>query len=113
MSSFYQLEFEKPLVEVERRLESLEARLAKLRVAPSTDAPPVPPTVAYESGTALATEPDDADELGADPESIARDIDLLRARHREMLEHLYSNLGAWDTVRVARHPKRPQTRDYI
>jgi acetyl-CoA carboxylase carboxyl transferase subunit alpha len=26
---------------------------------------------------------------------------------------VYANLSPWDTVRVARHPARPQTRDYI
>lgn len=115
MASFYQLEFEKPLVELERRIEALEARLAKLQVADATENPTLPPSpmMTDEAATALAGEEGDGDEVGSDPEVIARDIELLRARHRELLEHLYANLGAWDTVRVARHPRRPQTRDYI
>ena len=30
-----------------------------------------------------------------------------------MLKKTYQNLTAWETVQVARHPSRPQTRDYI
>jgi acetyl-CoA carboxylase carboxyl transferase subunit alpha len=37
----------------------------------------------------------------------------LQHQHQDMLRRLYSNLTPWDTVRVARHPARPQTRDYI
>jgi len=50
--------------------------------------------------------------LPADAEPSS-ELVALRQQHAEMLKKLYSNLSAWNTVRVARHPLRPQTRDYI
>src|SRR3954465_5169354 len=41
--------------------------------------------------------------------SIAR----LEARARELRTELFSNLGRWQGVQVARHPNRPYPRDYI
>ena len=47
------------------------------------------------------------------------DIDLgaeiadLRASHEAMLKKIYANLSPVNTVKVARHPDRPQTMDYI
>lgn len=32
---------------------------------------------------------------------------------KKELERVYSNLSPWEAVQVARHPKRPQTMDYI
>ncbi|MFO0491738.1 MAG: acetyl-CoA carboxylase carboxyltransferase subunit alpha [bacterium] len=56
-------------------------------------------------------------ELAATPPeaqaAIVRRIDDLRSAHQQTLKAVYSNLTAWETVRVARHPKRPQSRDYI
>jgi acetyl-CoA carboxylase carboxyl transferase subunit alpha len=72
----YTLDFEKPLIEIERAIEALETGSA--------------------AGEQLETE-----------------IDALRERHAQTLERIYDELSPWDTVRVARHPKRPQTRDYI
>lgn len=86
MSQFYQLEFERPLREIEEQIAAAEN-------AGKTAAPAL--------GGVPAVEPQRAD------------LDALRTRHRETLERLYTNLTAWDTVRVARHPSRPQTRDYI
>ena len=31
----------------------------------------------------------------------------------EKRRQLYANLGAWDRIKIARHPKRPFTLDYI
>jgi acetyl-CoA carboxylase carboxyl transferase subunit alpha len=44
---------------------------------------------------------------------LTSDIAALRARHASELKAIYSKLTPWQTVRVARHPLRPQTRDYI
>jgi acetyl-CoA carboxylase carboxyl transferase subunit alpha len=41
------------------------------------------------------------------------DIRTLRNKLRGMTKRLYSNLTAWETVLVARHPKRPLITDYI
>jgi len=37
----------------------------------------------------------------------------LREEHETRLREIYAALSPGDTVKVARHPKRPQTRDYI
>lgn len=44
---------------------------------------------------------------------ISKDLAGLRKTHTQLLRKIYSNLSPWDTVRVARHPSRPQFRDYI
>ncbi len=41
------------------------------------------------------------------------EIRTLREKYTSMLKKTYANLNAWNTVRVARHPGRPQTTDYI
>ncbi len=90
MSSFYQLEFEKPLRELEERIARAEAE----------------PRVAVPAhGGVSATA-----ELGL---GEGEDAESLRREHAALLERLYSALSPWDTVRVARHPARPQTPDYI
>jgi len=82
MSSFYRLEFEQPLGELEQRIAAAEAALAG-------DASPRDPAIAPAELTALRSERD------------------------TVLRGLYRDLSPWDVVRVARHPQRPQTRDYI
>jgi acetyl-CoA carboxylase carboxyl transferase subunit alpha len=44
---------------------------------------------------------------------ITKDLAGLRKTHQQLLRKIYSNLSAWETVRVARHPARPQFRDYV
>ena len=90
---FYQLDFEKPLVAIESRLEATESRL-KAIVATSPTA----------GGLTL---------LPPEAAAIAAEADTLRAERQATLKALYGKLTPWETVRVARHPKRPQTRDYI
>ena len=41
------------------------------------------------------------------------EINSLRQSLTALLRKTYQNLSAWETVQVARHPSRPQTRDYI
>ena len=41
------------------------------------------------------------------------EIMRLRDNLTALLKKTYDNLSAWETVQVARHPARPQTRDYI
>lgn len=83
------LDFEKPLVELEQRIEAAKAA----RVS----GPGTPPGVSADLAVAGSDE---------DPEA-------LQAKHRELMTSIYANLGPWETVRVARVPTRPQTRDYI
>lgn len=83
MSAYYQLDFEKPVAALEQQIDAAEARLKA---------------------------------EGAEPPHAARlqsEIDDLRRRRDEALQQAYASLTPWQTVRVARHPNRPQTRDYI
>ncbi|MEO0512966.1 MAG: acetyl-CoA carboxylase carboxyltransferase subunit alpha [Planctomycetota bacterium] len=73
MSTFYTLEFEKPVLEIERRIGALD---------------------------------------GDSPDAAA-ERERLGAERLEMLGSLYQRLSPWNTVRVARHPMRPQSRDYV
>jgi acetyl-CoA carboxylase carboxyl transferase subunit alpha len=43
----------------------------------------------------------------------AKELRQLRANHTALLRKTYENLSAWETVQVARHPQRPQLRDYV
>jgi acetyl-CoA carboxylase carboxyl transferase subunit alpha len=88
MSSFYQLEFEKPLLELDRQIDEAEAELKRA------------------GGVS-------ADSASPEAVSLGGRVDTLRSRRAQTLVDVYSNLTAWEVVQVARHPKRPQTRDYI
>ena len=43
----------------------------------------------------------------------SRELRLLRANYTALLRKTYEKLGAWQTVQVARHPKRPLFLDYV
>jgi len=73
----YVMDFERPLVD-------LEAKLEDLRGLDSPDNPT----------------------LHAEITALAREIDELR-------EETYSRLSPWDRVQIARHPDRPKTQHYI
>ena len=73
----YELEFERPLLQLERQITELEAH---------------------------------ADDQGVD---IAGEIRRLRQTHTATLKKIYGGLNGWNTVKVARHPARPQAVDYI
>ena len=52
--------------------------------------------------------------VGSDNEiNIGAEIKTLREKSRKLTEKIYSNLSAWDIVKVARHPQRPYTLDYL
>ncbi|MBE9538259.1 MAG: acetyl-CoA carboxylase carboxyl transferase subunit alpha [Proteobacteria bacterium] len=52
--------------------------------------------------------------VGSDNDiNISTEIETLREKSKKLTEKIYSNLSAWDTVKVARHPLRPYTTDYI
>lgn len=96
MSTFYQLDFERPVIEIEREIEA---------AARSAESGPPRSEIPALGGVADAA---------AQGEQAARtDVATLRERRDRLLADLYTRLSPWDTVRVARHPNRPQTRDYI
>ncbi len=45
--------------------------------------------------------------------SLAPDIRQQRSRFRSTIKRLYNSLTPWETVLVARHPKRPLSTDYL
>lgn len=63
----------------------------------------------YELETKLA-------KLEAEPDGspdAAEEIRRLRRELAETKKRVYSQLGAWETVQVARHDERPRTADYL
>lgn len=83
MPAFYQLDFEKPADEFEHALKAAQALLENPELDP------------------------------ARVSEIQREVEALRHQRDRALADAYAKLSPWDTVRVARHPYRPQTRDYI
>ncbi|WP_339671404.1 acetyl-CoA carboxylase carboxyltransferase subunit alpha [Dasania marina] len=52
--------------------------------------------------------------VGSDNDlNIVEEIDKLREKSTKLTEKIFANLTPWDTVKVARHPLRPYTLDYI
>ncbi len=52
--------------------------------------------------------------VGSDNDiNIGEEINKLREKSQRLTEKIFTNLSAWDIVKVARHPKRPYTLDYI
>ncbi|QFU75521.1 acetyl-CoA carboxylase carboxyltransferase subunit alpha [Halioglobus maricola] len=52
--------------------------------------------------------------VGSDADiNISEEIDTLREKSTKLTEKIYSNLSSWDIVKVARHPLRPYSLDYI
>ncbi|MDG1653905.1 MAG: acetyl-CoA carboxylase carboxyltransferase subunit alpha [Luminiphilus sp.] len=45
--------------------------------------------------------------------NISDEIDRLKAKSHKLTQSIYNGLSPWDIVRVARHPLRPYTMDYI
>ena len=75
-SGNHQLEFERPLADLEARIAELDAK------DDSTD-------------------------------GVVEKRRELRRELTELRKKIYSELSPWETVRVARHPSRPMTTDYI
>jgi acetyl-CoA carboxylase carboxyl transferase subunit alpha len=52
--------------------------------------------------------------VGSDNDiNISEEIATLRKKSAKLTEKIYSKLTSWDIVKVARHPQRPYTLDYI
>lgn len=45
--------------------------------------------------------------------NITEEINKLRSKSTSLTESIFSNLEAWDIARLARHPQRPYTLDYV
>jgi acetyl-CoA carboxylase carboxyl transferase subunit alpha len=44
---------------------------------------------------------------------FSEEIRSFRERRGEVIKDIYSKLSAWERVQIARHARRPQTRDYL
>jgi len=44
---------------------------------------------------------------------ISEEIDQLSKKSQQLTKDIYSNLSAWQITKIARHPERPYTLDYI
>ncbi len=91
--SFYQLDFEREITQLDERIRLAEQG----KPNPAGSDAGVPAFGGLESASS------------GDAESV----EDLRAFRDSRLKEIYDSLSAWDTVRVARHPNRPQTRDYL
>ena len=45
--------------------------------------------------------------------NLQSEIDKLTAEKNQKIQDVYNNLSVWDKIKLARHPKRPYTLDYI
>lgn len=45
--------------------------------------------------------------------NITEELNRLRGKSRKLTEKIFADLTPWDIVRVARHPRRPYSLDYI
>ena len=45
--------------------------------------------------------------------NITEEINKLRNKSTSLTENIFANLQAWDIARLARHPQRPYTLDYV
>lgn len=87
----YELEFERPLIALERQINDLEHQHLDTGSLGSPPAgSPSKPAIDFRA-----------------------DIRKLRQSHTAMLKKIYASLSPWNTVQVGRHPGRPQTIDYI
>jgi acetyl-CoA carboxylase carboxyl transferase subunit alpha len=73
-------------LDFERPIAELQAQLEKLKKHPETHA------------------------LGI---SFEEEVALIEKKIEETRRQIYANLGAWDRVKLARHPKRPFALDYV
>lgn len=75
----HHLDFEKPIIE-------LQAKLDDLKKHPETHS------------------------LGI---SVDEEVSMIEKKLEETRKQIFSNLSAWDRIKIARHPKRPFTLDYL
>ena len=71
----HQLDFEKPILELQRKLDELEK--------------------------------------SPESRSMGAEIAGMKVKIAEMRRQIFAGLGAWDRVKIARHPKRPFMLDYV
>lgn len=81
------LDFEQPIAETERLIRKLQRAL---------------------NGDAAAAGMSDAEKA-----KMASELATLEKKYDDQLRDIYGNLTAWQSVQIARHPKRPVLQDYL
>ena len=84
----YDLDFEKPLAELEKQIADHEKRVEGAQRRPDRHKP-------------------------HEIEALAAELARLREKLVRQTRSIYSGLSPWERVQVARHKHRPYTRDYI
>jgi acetyl-CoA carboxylase carboxyl transferase subunit alpha len=124
-----ELEFERPVLELERKIEALRkiaqsgaslppagrASLPPAADRASLGAPDRPSLGSTVDISALAAdgEPTLDVALEADGTSLDHQIAKLEDRARQLQEQVFSSLSRWQVVQLSRHPGRPYTFDYV
>src|SRR5664279_4411306 len=75
----HQLDFEKPIVELQNKLDELKKH-------PETHSIDI---------------------------SFEEEVGIIQKKLEETKRQIFANLSAWDRIKIARHPKRPFTLDYL
>jgi acetyl-CoA carboxylase carboxyl transferase subunit alpha len=84
----YDLDFEKPLAELEKQIADHEKRVDGAQRRPDRHKP-------------------------HEIEALAAELARVREKLMQQTRSIYSGLSPWERVQVARHKHRPYTRDYI
>jgi acetyl-CoA carboxylase carboxyl transferase subunit alpha len=100
--STHRLSFERPIYELEARIQELEALSAtKAEIQKQ------------ETVSAQKTEIQKQETLSAQKIEARNEVRRLRRELTEEKKRIYGQLRPWETVEVARHPDRPMTTDYL
>jgi len=82
-------------------------------MVPSMASTPEPAPLPFESPITDLDEQIRSLQARPDADSLASEIESLQANRAAILQRIYEQLPPVDIVKVARHPQRPQTADYI
>jgi acetyl-CoA carboxylase carboxyl transferase subunit alpha len=99
-----ELEFERPLLDLERQIEALRRIAAGTENLASVVAPDSDGTGDLAGSDDLAV---------SSSQSLEGQIALLEEKARELGQEVYSGLSRWQIVQLSRHPDRPYIRDYL
>lgn len=116
------LEFERPVVELERQIEALRRQaagrdqLASIVAAGPFERDPGAGGAPAEIPSPFERSPDQMqadEERTAEGDALHAKIAELETTVRALKEEIFAGLNRWDVVQVARHPDRPYTLDYL
>ncbi|MCC7384111.1 MAG: acetyl-CoA carboxylase carboxyltransferase subunit alpha [Deltaproteobacteria bacterium] len=101
-----ELDFERPILELERQIEELRRIAAGLDRLSSIVAAEPDPSEGNGAGASSAT-------ISRSEESLDGEIGRLERRARQLQEQIFSALTRWQIVQLSRHPERPYLVDYV